>query len=293
MNARGTAGRLLVGMAVAVLLGGCAAGASPTPAPATPTPIVTPAAAATAAASPATTSPGWTMVTISDSALGKGLWPNDVVAADAYAKWIEQDLGVRVTVHPFFYGGSTSGFVLQKIRSDASLREALQSADVIVFTVPSGEGKDLCPWDAAGYRPAPGTPAEYRACGKQLVASYAANAAAIVDEIVALRSPADALIRATDRWDVFYPTYQAMGLGTVTHDMSVALNAGLTRAAAAHGIPVAQAHATFMGPDGTTDPVAAGDVQRDERHLTDQGITTLAGLLRGLGYEKAGPTPAP
>jgi hypothetical protein len=48
-----------------------------------------------------------------------------------------------------------------------------------------------------------------------------------------------------------------------------------------------------MGPDGTTDPVAAGDVQRDERHLTDQGITTLAGLLRGLGYEKAGPTPAP
>jgi len=26
------------------------------------------------------------MVTISDSALGKGLWPNDVVAADAYAK---------------------------------------------------------------------------------------------------------------------------------------------------------------------------------------------------------------
>ncbi|MCU0479403.1 MAG: hypothetical protein MUE92_11805, partial [Chloroflexi bacterium] len=152
------------------------------------------------------------MVTISDSALGKGRWQDDVVAADTYAKWIEQDLGVRVTVHPFFYGGSTSGFVLQQIRSDASLREALQSADVILFTVPSGEGKDLCPWDAAGYRPAPGTPAEYRACGRQLVANNAANAAAIIDEIVAVRSPADALIRAIDRWDVFYPTYQAMGL---------------------------------------------------------------------------------
>jgi hypothetical protein len=293
VNASDAARRLPVGLAVAILLGGCAAGASPTPAPATPTPIVTPAAAATAAASPARTSPGWTMVTISDSALGKGRWQDDVVAADAYAKWIEQDLGVRVTVHPFFYGGSTSGFVLQQIRSDPSLRAALQSADVILLTVPSGEGKDLCPWDAAGYRPAPGTPAEYRACGKQLAASYAANAAAIVDEIVAVRSPADALIRAIDRWDVFYPTYQAMGLGTVTHDVSVALNAGLTRAAAAHGIPVAQAHATFMGPDGTTDPVAAGDVQRDELHLTDQGITTLASLLRGLGYEKASATPAP
>lgn len=293
MNARDTAGRLLVGMTVVVLLGGCASGASPTPASATPTPIVTPSAVATTAASPARTSPGWTMVTISDSALGTGRWQDDVVAADAYAKWIEQDLGVQVTVRPFFYGGSTSGFVLQEIRSDASLRAALKSADVIVFDVPTGEGKDLCPWDTAGYRPAAGTPAEYQACGKQLVASYAADAAAIVDEIVALRSPGDALIRAIDLWDVFHPTYEAMGLGTVTHDVSVALNAELTRAAAAHRVPVAQANSTFMGPDGTTDPVAAGDVQPDERHLTDQGITKLANLLRGLGYEKASPTPAP
>ena len=292
MNARGTAGRLLVGLTVIFLLAGCATGASSTPAPATPTSIVTPSAAATAA-SPTKTSPDWTMVTISDSALGKGRWQDDVVAADAYATWIEQDLGVRVAVHPFFYGGSTSGFVLRQIRSDESLRDALRSADVIVFDVPTGEAKELCPWDAAGYRPAPGTPAEYRACGTQLVASYAADAAAIVDEIVSLRSPADALIRATDLWDVFYPTYRAMGLGAVTHDTFVALNAGLARAAAARGIPVAQAHSTFMGPDGTTDPVAAGDVQPDQLHLTDQGITKLAGLLRELGYEKASATPAP
>jgi len=207
MNARGTAGLLLVGMAVVVLLGGCASGASPTPAPATPTPIVTPGAAATTTASPAGTSPGWTMVTISDSALGKGRGQDDVVAADAYAKWIEQDLGVRITVHAFFYGGSTSGFVLQKIRSDASLRAALQSADVIVFDVPMGEGKDLCPWDSARYLPAPGSQAEYRACGAKMAESYAGDSEAIVAEIVSLRGPADALIRAIDLWDLFYPTY--------------------------------------------------------------------------------------
>lgn len=293
MNARGTAGRLLAGLAVMILLAGCAAGASPTPVPATPTPSLILSAAAIATASPTRTSGDWTMVTISDSALGKGRGQDDVVAADAYARWIEQDLGVRVAVHPFFYGGSTSGFVLQQIRSNESLRDALRLADVIVFDVPMGEGKDLCPWDAARYRPGPGTPAEYRACGAKLVASYAADAAAIVDEIVSLRSPADVVIRTTDLWDLFYPTYQAMGLGTVTHDMFVALNAGLTRAAAAHGIPVAQARSTFMGPDGTTDPVAAGDVQPDELHLTDQGITKLAGLLRELGYEKANATPAP
>jgi hypothetical protein len=53
MNVDALAGRSLVGLAVTLLLAGCAGGASPSPAPATPTPIVTPAAAiATPAPSP-------------------------------------------------------------------------------------------------------------------------------------------------------------------------------------------------------------------------------------------------
>jgi acetyl esterase/lipase len=62
MNARGTAGRLLVGLTIVVLLGGCAAGASPTPAPASSSPAANPSAAVAtpsptvaAAATPATT----------------------------------------------------------------------------------------------------------------------------------------------------------------------------------------------------------------------------------------------
>jgi len=62
MNASGTAGRLLVGLAVLALLGGCATSASPTPAPATPTAaslpseaIATPAPTATTTATPAPT----------------------------------------------------------------------------------------------------------------------------------------------------------------------------------------------------------------------------------------------
>jgi acetyl esterase/lipase len=56
MNARGTAGRLLVGLTIVVLLGGCASGASPTPTPAAPTPTSVPSvAAATPMPSPAAT----------------------------------------------------------------------------------------------------------------------------------------------------------------------------------------------------------------------------------------------
>ena len=58
MNARDTAGRLLFGLTVMALLGGCAAGASPTPAPATPmnapsAAVATPAPAPTPTASAA------------------------------------------------------------------------------------------------------------------------------------------------------------------------------------------------------------------------------------------------
>ena len=45
MNSRGTAGRLVVGLAVTLMLGGCAAGASPTPEPASPTLTNMPSAA--------------------------------------------------------------------------------------------------------------------------------------------------------------------------------------------------------------------------------------------------------
>jgi acetyl esterase/lipase len=59
MNARGTAGRLVVGLAIVALLGGCATGSSPTPAPVTPAPaslpsvaVVTPGPTVTSSAAP-------------------------------------------------------------------------------------------------------------------------------------------------------------------------------------------------------------------------------------------------
>ena len=91
------------------------------------------------------------------------------------------------------------------------MRAAISSADVIVFDVPIGELKDLCPWDGANYQPAPGTAEEYSACGATMVEGYAADARAIMDEITALTSP-NALIRVINLWDFFYPRFQELGL---------------------------------------------------------------------------------
>lgn len=231
------------------------------------------------------------MVTISDSMLGGN---GTAAAAYAYARSIEEDLGVRVKVAKYYYGGATSGHILEQLRSSVgTLRRDVRAADVIVFIVPLGGLKDMCPWDEATGVPAAGTPEEYRACGKAFAKRYGADAEAIAAEITGLRSPADALIRTTDFWEPFYRTFASMGLGETVHENFLGVNGALRQAMDAHGIPVIGAYEAFMGPDGSLDPIAAGFVEDDELHPTTKGTEVLGQLFRDLGYERASATPVP
>ena len=211
---------------------------------------------------------------------------NHLEAVDAYAAGIERDLGVKVTVHGYWLGGYTSDQVLDIIQSDEVLRAALSSADVIVFEVPIGEVRSECPWDNVEWHPLPGTPTEWSGCTARTAARNTANAGRIIDAIVALRSPADALILASNLWENGYRDSLARGIEPQMRDMFTAANAAVAAAAASHGIPVADAWTAFMGSDGRTDPVATGDLLDDMSHLTPQGAAKLAALWRGLGYEK-------
>ena len=247
-----------------------------------PSPTV--AVSPTPAAAPPVQSAAPTVVTlvgISDSLVGGD--PGDI--GDRYARLIEADLDVVVSIRWFFYGGSTSSFVLDRIRTDTTLRDALASADVIVFNVPLGALKDVCPWEDADYQPAPGSPEEYRQCGAAMAAAYAADAEAIMSEIDALRRP-DALVRTTNSYVLFYPRFEDLGLADVVVDNFRSINAALEAAAEDHGIPVADAFTAFMGVDGTADPVAEGYVSADQMHATSAGGQRLAELWRDLGYER-------
>ncbi len=278
MDTRTLTKRSLATLAAVALLGGCAATASPTSPPST-------------TAAPAT-SPGtaahWNLVSISDSMFGSGE-ENHLEAVDAYAAGIERDLGVKVTVHGYWLGGYTSDQVLDIIQSDEVLRAALSSADVIVFEVPIGEVRSECPWDNVEWHPLPGTPTEWSGCTARTAARNTANAGRIIDAIVALRSPSDALILASNLWENGYRDSLARGIEPQMRDMFTAANAAVAAAAASHGIPVADAWTAFMGSDGRTDPVATGDLLDDMSHLTPQGAAKLAALWRGLGYEKGRP----
>ena len=62
------------------------------------------------------------------------------------------------------------------------------------------------------------------------------------------------------------------------------MNQSVADAASRYGIPLVEAYATFTGTDGERDPVAAGDVQSDEFHLTGQGSAAFVDLVAALGY---------
>jgi hypothetical protein len=229
----------------------------------------------------------WDLVVISDSALGDGTNAGTNMAVpEAYARFIESDLGVEVNIVSFYYGGSTSQQVLDEMRGNESMSTALRSAEAILLWVPYGELKTVCPWRPAAYKPGPGTSEEYAACGAAMAESYGADADAIMSELVALRSPTDALVRTINLWVPFVPTFEAMELGPVVRANFDTLNDGLVAAATAHDIQIVDANEALMGLDGAGDPVTLGYVQAgDELHLTEQGVSEVARLLRELGYE--------
>ena len=246
---------------------------------------------ATGAAAP-TSSPStaqWDYVVLGDSAFQA---PDEATTvADAQAQLIKRDVGADVKVYWAYYDGTTSARVLDELRSNESLREAIRSAEVVLFDVPMGRLKQAIPWDDVAYQPLPGTPQRYRQGMARMLVEYRKDARAIVKEIVALRSPAEASIRSIDLWQMGYSGFRQLGVGAVMHEAWLRMNQAVDKACAAQGVTVVDAYTAFVGHNGRIDPVAAGDILPDQRHLTDKGIAKLAELLHKEGYAEIVPTP--
>ena len=243
------------------------------------------AAAATSSSSTAQ----WDYVVLGDSAFQT---PDEATTvADAQARLIKRDVGADVKVYWAYYPGTTSARVLDELRYNKPLREAIRTAEVVLFDVPVGQLKQSVPFDQTAYRPLPGSPQRYRKGMARMLVDYRKDARAIDNEIVSLRSPAEASIRAIDLWQMGYTGFRKMGLGAVMREAWLRMNQAVDRACAAQGVTVVDAYTAFMGSDGRTDPVAAGDILPDQMHLTDKGIAKLAELLHKEGYAEIAPTP--
>jgi acetyl esterase/lipase len=123
MNARGTAGRLLVGLVVVGLVGGCASGGSPTPGPATGAPAGLPSAAI---ATPTPTSPPTRDIAYESA--NPVLTPGEL---DVYAP---AKAGPWPVVVMFHGGGGYKGALSQHARKVADL-------GFVVFSATWGAGR--------------------------------------------------------------------------------------------------------------------------------------------------------
>ena len=218
--------------------------------------------------------------------MGDSVW---LQSAPGLEVRLEEELGVDVVMHDWINpdlssyqgnGGERSGDLLDRLRTDQSLRQDLQEAEVIGFDVPTGLVNDVCTGD-----PSTATPIEVQACMDEAVRQYEEDVTAIFEEVVALRDPADAIIRATTVWQFLMPTFQTAGTYDVVRPRWQAMNEATLRAAERHRITTLPAYDTFSGPDGSRDPVAAGDVDVDEVHLTPQGAETFVALFVGSGLK--------
>ena len=208
-------------------------------------------------------------------------------AGQALVRRYELELGVRLNDRNWLnldlpkyeasgnVHGETSADLLARLRTDEQLRTVLRDADVILFDVPVGMLAELCP--------DPGVPAE-ELCFDRVVPGYRADAAAIFAEVAALRAP-EAIVRATDVWQFLGPTFHQAGTYDIARTAWQAMNQAVADAAAQYDIPLVHAYDLFSGPNGERDPVAAGDVEDDEVHLTPQGVQRFVEAFAALGFE--------
>lgn len=210
------------------------------------------------------TTPGapavWDYVALGDSlAAGVGASRGYV---DRYADRLRADTGARVRVTNLGVSGQTSSQLLRVLRDDASARRAIGGAEVITFNIGINDlGRARGEYEAeicGGAR--------NERCLRDATVRLERNWDTITEEILALRSADEAVIRST-------------GLGYTPRVEGVSrrylqeTNSHIAASTADSGIPYAEVS------------LDAGGLSPDGLHPDDSGYAEIADHLERLGYE--------
>ena len=258
------------GVVVLLLLAGCSA---PPPAPtATPGPLT---AATTIAARGAREAQ---FVIMGDLLLYD--------SASHYVGYLEQDLGVKVTLIDYTTGDHAMSSLLKRVRTDERVRKAIREADALMFDV----GFQPFAYALATYV-SPGRAecggADSQDCLREALGQYKADADALFAEIVSLRRPSEAIIRTMDAYESKVKETKGAGAFEVVNGYWRQANEHVIQLAGKHHIPVARVYEAFLGASGDEDPRDKGLAESDGVRPTEKGKELIAGLFRKLGYEYA------
>jgi lysophospholipase L1-like esterase len=223
----------------------------------------------------------WDYVALGDSTPdGYGVSSSYV---DYFAEFIEEDLGAEVEVHNFSQSGQSTSSLLSQLEDRGDLREAIREAEVITIwtgwndlVAPLGQYRsDMCGGE------------DNLDCIREAVAELNANIDAILDQILSLTSPQDALIRIADVGIPFVNTWTYNGwFETLQGPCYEAWRDHLIEAAEKRGITVVNTYHILNGPNGDQ-AVDEGLMQRDGVHFNEEGHRLVARLHREAGYAYA------
>jgi lysophospholipase L1-like esterase len=197
-----------------------------------------------------------------------------------YASYVNTDTGSNVQTTNLGVPGWTSADLLNSLQNDQTARGLLQNSQIITFDI---GGNDLSgARDKFNNNTCGG--ADNQDCLRNGVATFKQNWDGILSQILALRSTSNTIIRTMDIYNPFVSADMQSGHFATLEGYLDQVNTHIHDSAQANGIPVANVHQAFNGPDGTKDPGAQGLLGIDSFHPNDAGHKVIADQLRALAY---------
>jgi lysophospholipase L1-like esterase len=225
----------------------------------------------------------WNLVVLGDSLVAKDY----SVLPEAYAAYVEEDLGIEVEIQNLAVGGETTASLLANVQKYPWYREPLQEAEIVLVSVGGGDlprmEKRFFGGECGG--------ADNQDCLRQQLEESQTNWDALLAEIASLASPGETLIRPIipGILEYFARAYQDQPDDVAIYNSYVvALYEYMARSCAESGIPVLDLYQLYDGPHADPNlPEIAGT--GDGVHVSDEGDAVIADLLRELGYHPVSP----
>jgi len=250
----------------------------------------------------------WDLLIISDSTnWGVGQY---------YAKLIEADMNVKVSLHDCWVGGLSIGRTLNTLQSGESIQsyvadqsclrpwaDLVKEAEVMVLY---GDPVDSDPPDGSwnipedpnscvmggyeGWYLYPGFETYkdnmLKACAPEKWTTYKADMGAVIDEIYKIREGRPLILRMTDFYIAWHSNWLKNELDEVCTTCVGSSSEALRQVAKEHGVPVARTLVALNGKDYRSEIPA--EYLMDGIHPSDAGAQFIATLLQQTGYEYAG-----
>ena len=280
----------------------------PTPQLIKPTNTHLPPTSAPTIPTPTTEPETWDLLIISDS--------TNWNVGQYYAKFIEDDLNIKVNLHNCWVSGLGVDTILENLQNNTfsftnyeerkdchrPWPELVREAEVmLLFGNPAGSRPADGAWDVPeSYDPAcffglfENTAAMadmavfkermLQSCDPATYLTYQNTLNAILDEIVKIREGKPLILRMTDYYIPVHAPYRAAGLDDTCTFCMGNFSTAIQQVAKDRGVPQFSTMDVLNGPDHMLDPRESGYIDEDGGHLSEIGCEFVAEKLSQLGY---------